>query len=1168
MAFTHLHVHTEFSLLDGSSKIKEIVAQAKKLNMDSLAITDHGVMYGVIDFYRAARAEGIKPIIGCEVYVTNKSRFDREQTNGEDRYYHLVLLAENDTGYHNLMKIVSKGFVDGFYYKPRVDYEVLEKYSEGIIALSACLAGEVQKNLARGMYDEAKEVALKYEGIFGKGNYFLELQDHGIPEQKTVNTGLMRLSKDTGIELVATNDVHYTYKEDAVAHDILLCIQTQKKVTDEDRMRYEGGQYYLKSEDEMKKLFPYALNALENTHKIAERCNVEIEFGVRKLPKYEVPKDFIDSLEDKDDSSYKYLKYLCETGLEKRYKEVTAELKERLDYELNVIHSMGFVDYFLIVWDFINYAKTNGISVGPGRGSAAGSIVSYTLAITDIDPIQYSLLFERFLNPERVSMPDIDIDFCFERRQEVINYVVEKYGKDQVAQIVTFGTMAAKGVLRDVGRALDMSYAEVDKIAKMVPKELNITLDGALEKNPLLKAEYDSDERVRYLIDMSRRLEGLSRHASMHAAGVLISSKSVDEFVPLSKSGDGTVTTQFVMTTLEELGLLKMDFLGLRTLTVIDNCLKLVKAGQPGTYSEAGGERGISIDLNSIDYNDKKVLEALGQGKTEGVFQLESAGMRNFIKELKPESLEDIIAGIALYRPGPMDFIPKYINGKNNAGNITYDCPQLEPILKPTYGCIVYQEQVMQIVRDLAGYTLGRSDLLRRAMSKKKADVMAKERQNFVYGNEAEGIKGCINNGIDEKIANKIYDEMLDFAKYAFNKSHAAAYAVVSYQTAYLKYYYPVEFMASLMTSVIDNNTKVSEYIMICRKMGIKILPPDINEGISGFSVKGNDIIYGLSALKSVGTSVIDAMVKEREQNGAFKNLADFIERMNGKEANKRTIESFIKAGAFDCFPGNRRQKMMIYIQILDGVNQERKHSMEGQMSLFDLVGEEEKQSFDIQLPNVAEFTKSEILMFEKEVLGVYISGHPLEEYMSKWKKNITAKTSDFEVNDGEENVLYDRQEVTIGGLIQDVSVKSTKNNKMMAFLTIEDLYGTVEVVVFPKDYESNVRHLVVDNKVFIRGRVSEKDDEKSSLTCMKITPFEDIPSQLWVKFSNQKEYEERKEELFEAIKYSDGKDMVVAYFVEEKQKLVLPPSKNINITPEIIEDLKERFGQKNIGVV
>ncbi len=1168
MAFTHLHVHTEFSLLDGSSKIKEIVAQAKKLNMDSLAITDHGVMYGVIDFYRAAKAEGIKPVIGCEVYVTNKSRFDREPTNGEDRYYHLVLLAENDTGYHNLMKIVSKGFVDGFYYKPRVDYEVLKTYSEGIIALSACLAGEVQKNLARGLYDEAKEVALNYEAIFGKGNYFLELQDHGIPEQKTVNTGLLRLSRDTGIELVATNDVHYTYKEDAVAHDILLCIQTQKKVTDEDRMRYEGGQYYLKSEDEMKELFPYALQALENTHKIAERCNVEIEFGVRKLPKYQVPQEFIDSLEDKSDSSYLYLRHLCETGLKKRYKELTPELTERLHYELSVIHSMGFVDYFLIVWDFINYAKTNGISVGPGRGSAAGSIVSYTLAITDIDPIQYNLLFERFLNPERVSMPDIDIDFCYERRQEVINYVVEKYGKDQVAQIVTFGTMAAKGVLRDVGRALDMPYAEVDAIAKMVPKELNITLDGALETNPLLRQAYENDERVKYLIDMSKRLEGLARHASMHAAGVLISSKPVDEFVPLSKSGDGTVTTQFVMTTLEELGLLKMDFLGLRTLTVIDNCCKLVKAGETGTFTKTGGERGIDIDLHAIDYNDKAVLDSLGQGKTEGVFQLESAGMRNFIKELKPESLEDIIAGIALYRPGPMDFIPKYINGKNNAENITYDCPQLEPILKPTYGCIVYQEQVMQIVRDLAGYTLGRSDLLRRAMSKKKADVMAKERQNFVYGNEEEGIKGCVGNGIDEKTANKIYDEMLDFAKYAFNKSHAAAYAVVSYQTAYLKYYYPVEFMASLMTSVIDNNTKVSEYIMICRKMGIKILPPDINEGISGFSVKGNDIIYGLSALKSVGTSVIDSMVAERQANGKFKNLADFIERMNGKEANKRTIESFIKAGAFDCFPGNRRQKMMIYIQILDGVNQDRKHSVEGQMSLFDIVGEEEKKNFDIKLPNVAEYTKSELLSFEKEVLGVYVSGHPLEEYMSKWKKNITAKTSDFEVEEGEENILHDRQEVTVGGLIRDISVKSTKTNQMMAFITIEDLYGTVEVVIFPRDYEKNIKNLVADNKIFIKGRVSEKDDGKSSLTCMNIVPFDSIPSELWVRFANQKEYEERKEEMFETIKYSDGNDVVVVYFVEEKKKLVLPPSKNVKVTPEIVEVLKEKFGQKNIAVV
>ena len=754
MAFTHLHVHTEYSLLDGSSKIKELVNRAKELNMDSLAITDHGVMYGVIDFYRAAKEAGIKPVIGCEVYVAPGSRFDRENVNGEDRYYHLVLLAENDTGYHNLMKIVSKGFVDGFYYKPRVDMEVLETYHEGIIALSACLAGEVPRYLARGLYEEAKKAAVKYRDIFGENNYFLELQDHGIPAQRTVNQGLVRMSQELNIPLVATNDSHYTFKEDAVPHDLLLCIQTGKKVTDENRMRYEGGQYYLKSEEEIAAVFPYAREALENTHRIAERCNVEIEFGVTKLPKYDVPEGY---------DAWSYLNKLCEDGFAERYPEDDGSLKERLHYELDVIHSMGYVDYFLIVWDFIHFAKSHGIMVGPGRGSAAGSIVAYCLAITDIDPVKYQLIFERFLNPERVSMPDIDVDFCFERRQEVIDYVVEKYGKDRVVQIVTFGTLAAKGVVRDVGRVLDLPYAKCDTIAKMIPGDLGMTLEKALKASPDLRNAYNEDEEVKYLIDMSMRLEGLPRHSSMHAAGVVISRESVDEYVPLSKAADGTITTQFTMTTLEELGLLKMDFLGLRTLTVIQNAVDQVKKN-----------RGVAIDLKAIDYNDKAVLESIGTGKNDGVFQLESGGMKSFMKELKPENLEDIIAGISLYRPGPMDFIPKYLKGKNDKSSITYDCPQLEAILKPTYGCIVYQEQVMQIVRDLAGYTWGRSDLVRRAMSKKKGEVMERERQNFVYGNPEEGVTGCIHNGIDEKTANTIYDEMIDFAKYAFNKSHAA----------------------------------------------------------------------------------------------------------------------------------------------------------------------------------------------------------------------------------------------------------------------------------------------------------------------------------------------------------------------------------------------------------
>ena len=944
MEFTHLHVHTEYSLLDGSNKINEYVARVKELGMDCAAITDHGVMFGCIDFYRAAKAAGIKPILGCEVYVAPGSRFDKEIGKEEDRYYHLVLLAENQEGYQNLMKIVSAGFVDGFYYKPRVDLEILEKYHEGIIALSACLAGEVARNVTKGFYEESKKAALRYEEIFGKGNFFLELQDHGIPEQQRVNQQLVRMSRETGIELVATNDIHYTYSTDAEAHDILLCVQTGKRLADEDRMRYEGGQYYVKSVEEMAALFPYAPQALENTHKIAMRCNVEIEFGVTKLPKFDVPQGY---------TAWEYLNKLCFDGLATRYSGDMEELEERLNYELNVIKNMGYVDYFLIVWDFIRYARDHDIIVGPGRGSAAGSLVSYTLGITKLDPIKYNLLFERFLNPERVSMPDIDVDFCFERRQEVIDYVVEKYGKDRVVQIVTFGTMAARGVIRDVGRVMDLPYAQCDSIAKMIPTELNITIEKAMKMNPELRGLYEADETVKKLIDMSRRLEGLPRHTSMHAAGVVISQKPVVEYVPLSRASDGSLVTQFTMTTLEELGLLKMDFLGLRTLTVIQNAAKLVER-----------DKGVVLDMDHIDYDDKKVYAMLGAGKTEGVFQLESGGMTSFMKELKPGSLEDVIAGISLYRPGPMDFIPQYIRGKNNPDSITYDCPELEPILDATYGCIVYQEQVMQIVRNLGGYTLGRSDMVRRAMSKKKTSVMEKERQNFVYGNEEEGVPGCINKGISEKVANKIFDDMIDFAKYAFNKSHAAAYAVVAYQTAFLKYYYPVEFMAALMTSVIDNPSKVSEYILSSRRMGIAILPPDINKGESSFSVDGGSIRYGLSAIKSIGRPVIEGLVEERNLRGGFKTLRDFIERMSGRDINKRTIENFIKAGAFDGIPGNRRQKMMVYVQILDAVNQEKKTAMTGQMSLFDLVSEEEKEAYEIRMPDVEEYPKEAKLAF------------------------------------------------------------------------------------------------------------------------------------------------------------------------------------------------------------
>ena len=1149
MAFTHLHVHTEYSLLDASSKIKEITARAKELGMDSLAITDHGVMYGVIDFYRAARDNGIKPIIGCEIYVSPGSRFDRETGTGEDRYYHLILLAENNTGYQNLMKIVSKGFVEGFYYKPRVDYEVLRTYSEGIICLSACLAGEVQRFLARGMYEEACKSALRYQEIFGKENFFLELQDHGIPTQKSVNQGLLRMSQDLSLPLVATNDVHYIYKEDVESHDILLCVQTGKKVTDENRMRYEGGQYYLKTEDEMRTLFPYAQDAVDNTHRIAERCNVEIEFGVTKLPQFDVP----DGL-----TSWEYLNKLCLEGFQKRYPDDDGTLRERLEYELGVIHSMGYVDYFLIVWDFIHFAKSNDIMVGPGRGSAAGSIVAYSLGITDIDPIRYQLLFERFLNPERVSMPDIDIDFCFERRQEVIDYVVRKYGKDRVVQIVTFGTLAAKGVVRDVGRALDMPYAKCDSIAKMIPGDLGMTLEKALKASPDLRTSYESDEEVKYLIDMSMRLEGLPRHTSMHAAGVVISKAPVEEYVPLSRAADGSITTQFTMTTLEELGLLKMDFLGLRTLTVIQNAVRLAEKAQ-----------GIRLDMNRIDYNDKKVLESIGTGKNDGVFQLESSGMKSFMKELKPENLEDIIAGISLYRPGPMDFIPRYLKGKNDKNSITYECPQLEPILAPTYGCIVYQEQVMQIVRDLAGYTLGRSDLVRRAMAKKKAAVMEKERQNFVYGNEAEGVKGCIANGIDEKTANHIYDEMIDFAKYAFNKSHAADYAVVSYQTAYLKYYYPVEFMAALMTSVKDNVSKVSEYIMSCRQMGMKIVPPDINEGESGFSVADGAIRYGLSAIKSIGQSVVDEIVRERTERGKFQSLEDFVDRMSSKEVNKRTLESFIKAGAMDGLPGTRKQKFLVSAQLLDQKTKEKKTSMEGQLSMFDIVDEEEKQNFQISFPKVGEYTKDELLAFEKEMLGVYISGHPMEAYIGLWEKNVTAKTTDFIVDEETgEAAIRDGAYVTVGGMITGKTVKTTRNNKMMAFVTVEDLAGSVEVLVFPKDYEKKREYLNQEEKVFIRGRASIGDDPVGKLICEQVMPFSMVPRELWLQYPDKEAYLAGEQELLQTLRMSEGNDTVIIYLGKERAKKVLPKNWNVKAEQPLLDALRAKLGEKNVKLV
>ena len=1149
MAFTHLHTHTEYSLLDGANKITEYVKRVKELGMDSAAITDHGVMYGVIDFYKAARAEGIKPILGCEVYVAPGSRHDKTGSVSDDKYYHLVLLAENNTGYQNLIKIVSKGFTEGYYYKPRVDFELLQEYHEGIIALSACLAGEIPRNILRGLTDEAKNTIIRYRDCFGEGNFFLELQDHGIADQQRVNMALVQLSKELSIPLVATNDIHYTYAEDEKPHDILLCLQTGKRLSDTDRMRYEGGQYYVKSEEEMQRLFPYAPEAIENTHEIAKRCNVEIEFGVTKLPHFEVPEGY---------DSWTYLNKLCFDGLAERYPDDDGTLKKRLEYELSTIKRMGYVDYFLIVWDFINYSRSQGIPVGPGRGSAAGSIVSYCLHITNIDPIKYSLLFERFLNPERVSMPDIDIDFCYERRQEVIDYVVKKYGRGKVVQIVTFGTLGARNVIRDVARVMDLPYAQTDAIAKMVPQELNITLSRALEVNPDLKKLYDEDEQIHELIDMCKRLEGLPRHTSMHAAGVVICQKDADEFVPLSRASDGTITTQFTMTTIEELGLLKMDFLGLRTLTVIHDAIDLVKQS-----------KGVGIDIDKIDYNDEKIYELIGTGRCEGIFQLESRGMKSFMKDLKPKSLEDVIAGISLYRPGPMEFIPQYIEGKNNQDTVKYACEQLRPILEPTYGCIVYQEQVMQIVRDLGGYSLGRSDLVRRAMSKKKQKVMEQERQNFINGNPEEGVPGCVSQGIDASVANGIYDSMMDFAKYAFNKSHAACYAVVAYQTAYLKYYYPTEFMAALMTSVLDSTAKISEYIQVCRSMGIAILPPDINEGYSGFSVSGENIRFGLSAIKNVGRPVIEAIVSERRLSGPFKSLRDLFDRLSGGELNKRTIENFIKAGAFDSFKANRRQLISVYGQIMDQIAGERKNGVAGQMSLFDFVDDSQKESFEISLPDVEEFPKAMLLSFEKEVMGIYVSGHPLEEYEKLWKRTVKARSTDFRIDDETgETVVKDNDKVTIGGIVAAKNVRRTRSEQLMANITIEDLLGTVNVIVWPRDYEKYGKLLDEDAKVFINGRVSAKDDKDAELICESVISFNDVPRQLWIQLENRAEYESAFEKIKNIIFDSDGRDNVIIYVKDERVKKVLPANMRVNADENIVERLSEVFGNENVKVV
>lgn len=1149
--FTHLHVHTEYSLLDGASRITDLVKYAKELGMESLAITDHGVMYGVIDFYKECKKQGVKPIIGCEVYLAKRSRFDKE-ANVDATQSHLVLLAKNMTGYKNLINIVSKGFTEGFYYKPRVDHEVLSQYSEGIIALSACLSGEVPKAIGAGNMDKARELAKFYNDTFGQGNFYLEIQTYSSREQQYTNNELIKLGKEMGIPLVATNDVHYVRREDFRIQDILMCIQTGKTVNEEDRMKFDTEDFYLKSYDEMNETFSYVPEALENTNKIAEMCNVEFEFGQLLLPKYDVPDGM---------SSYEYIKKLCDEGLKKKYGD-NPIARERLDYELGVIKSMGFLDYFLIVWDFIKFAHDNDIMVGPGRGSAAGSVVSYALNITNIDPLKFNLLFERFLNPERITMPDIDIDFCYERRQEVIEYVVRKYGSDRVAQIITFGTMAARGAIRDVGRALDISYQEVDTIAKQIPFEVHMTINRALEMNHELKRMYDEDERVKELIDTAIALEGLPRHSSTHAAGVVISKDPVTDLVPIQKT-DEAITTQFPMTTLEELGILKMDFLGLRTLTVIRDTVNLVKKNY-----------GKEIDIYNIDYADKEVFKDLAEAKTTGVFQFESNGLRQLLKDLKPDCIEDIIAAVALYRPGPMEQIPTYVRNKHNLREVEYLHPLLEPILNVTYGCMVYQEQVLQIVRELAGFSLGRADLVRRAMGKKKMDVMVKERENFIHGIVNEDgtieVEGAVRRGISEEIANKIFDQITYFASYAFNKAHSACYGVIAYQTAYLKHYYPKEFIASTLNSIMTSSDKVSQYIEEAKILGIKILPPDINKSRERFTVKWDCIRFGLGALKNVGVGAVSTIVVEREKSGEFTSFEDFCNRVSSCDANKRSIESLIKCGAFDSMKVFRSQLLSVYEKLLDSVSDNKKKNYEGQVTLFDIT--EKSQEIKYQLPNIKEYPTRELLNMEKEVSGLYLSGHPLSEYEFELKNNVNISSKDFkseQTEDGAHLISYgveDNQIVTIGGIITQKKAKITRNNNMMAFITLEDLYGTVEVIVFPTVLEKYLSQVEPNNIVIITGRVTIREDEEPKIICEAVSPLTKSEiKKLFLKLPSQQDDIEKVKPI---LKVSNGDTPVYIYSDDDKKVKIASRDLWVSINEQLLEELGDILGEENVKVV
>ncbi len=1154
--FCHLHTHTEYSLLDGASDIKKLVKRVKELGMTSCAITDHGSMYGVVDFYRACKAEGIHPVIGCEVYMAPGSRFDK--IHGVDnKTSHLILLAENQTGYQNLIYLVSMGHIEGFYYKPRIDFELLKEHSEGLIALSACVAGEVPKRLLADDYEGAKQIAEKYIEIFGKDNYFIEIQDHGLAEQKQILPLLVKLSKELGVGLAATNDAHYILKSDARYQDVLMCIQMEKTVDDPNRMKFETEEFYIKSPEEMAELFSFAPEAVENTEKIAQRCNVEFDFDTRHLPAFDVPDG---------KTASEYLRELCEAGLKKRYGNPSDELKERLDYELGVINNMGFVDYFLIVWDFIHFARNNGVMVGPGRGSAAGSIVSYCLEITSIDPIKYTLIFERFLNPERVSMPDIDIDFAPEGRQKVIDYVVRKYGENNVAQIVTFGTMKAKLAIRDVGRTLNMPYGDVDKVAKLVPNELNITIERALQVSGELKAAYDNDVKVKELIDTSQALEGLPRHSSTHAAGVVITGEPIVNYLPLAINKDNFVTTQFTKDTVENLGLLKMDFLGLRNLTVIENAVNIIEK-----------TRGVKIDLDTIDYSKREVFDLISSGNTDGVFQMESPGMQSFMQELKPDSLEDIIAGIALYRPGPMEQIPRYINNKKHPDEVTYKHPLLEQTLNVTYGCMVYQEQVLEIVRNLAGYSLGKADSMRRTISKKKADAMKIERQNFIYGSDDGEIPGCIKNGISEQTAIAIFDEINDFANYAFNKSHAAAYAFVTYQTAYLKTFYPVEYMASLISS-IDDMDKINHYIENCRQMNIDRLPPDVNKSGTSFTVEGNGIRFGMGAIKNVGHAVIQRIVEERERNGEYKSFSDFLDRTAGFDMNRRALEGLIYCGAFDSMGVKRSQLLAVYERALEGISKNARDNVAGQMSLFDTVEEEPEMEF----PDIPELDKKELLKLEKQSIGMYFSGHPMEEYTDKIKKLTKHNIGDIlsSVQRDEDGVyvhnpngLKDEDNIVICASIASRKNKTTRSNSQMAFLGLEDTFGSVECIVFPKVLGTYSPILIENEIVCVKGRVSLREDEEPKLLAESFSLIETAlaeqkatePQRLYIKLPERTA--EILKEVEESLAPYQG-DMEVRLFFEDTKKMSAVPKRLwFNNTASALADLKSIFGEENIRI-